>query len=67
MRGLTRRGRLVPAALACLIVGTVVMVLIDATAARIVGVLLLVAFVVTGALAIASPEYLAREDDPDAP
>ena len=49
--------------LACLIAGVIVMVVFEAPVPRALGVLLLVAFVVTGWLAIATPEYLTGEDD----
>lgn len=50
-------------ALACLLVGTPVMILLESGAARGVGVALIVAFVVFGLFAVASPDYLAGGGD----
>lgn len=62
MRG---RGRLVTLAIACLVVGAGLMLALEAPVARVAGVLLMTAWIVIGAFAIASPEYLEREDDPE--
>ena len=54
------------AALACLVVGSALMVGLESGVARIAAVILLAAFIVLGALAIATPEYLGErpgEDD----
>ena len=59
------RGPLVTLAIACLVVGSGVMLALDAPIARVAGVLLLTAWIVIGAFALASPEYLAPEDDPE--
>jgi hypothetical protein len=59
------RGPLVPAAVACLVVGGVLMFFFELAVTRVLGVLLLVAWIVLGALAVASPEYLGREDEED--
>ena len=61
MRGPGRLGTL---AIACLVVGAGLMLAFEAPAARVAGVLLLAAWIVIGAFAIASPEYLKRGDDP---
>ena len=62
MRG---RGRLALLAIACLVVGAGLMLAFEMPAARIAGVLLLTAWIVIGAFALASPKYLEREDDPE--
>jgi len=59
----TRRGRLVPAALACFVVGAALLLILDQPVARAVGVLALLAFIVLGAFAIATPEYLGSGGD----
>jgi hypothetical protein len=56
-----RRG--VPAMLSCLVAGLVLMIGFEAAITRVLGVLLLFAFVVTGVFVIADPEFLGREDD----
>jgi hypothetical protein len=56
-----RRG--VAAMLACLGAGLVLMIGFEATITRILGVLLLFAFIVTGVFVIADPEFLGRDDD----
>ena len=50
-------------AIACFVVGVALMVPFDYTITRILGVAALVAFVVIGVFALASPERLAEEDD----
>jgi hypothetical protein len=50
-------------ALALFVAGTAVMILTDAPVWRALGVLLLVAFVVVGLLAIATPEYLDADEE----
>ena len=62
MRG---RGRLAGLALACFVVGAGLMLAFEMPAARIAGVLLLTGWIVIGALALATPEYLGRGDDPE--
>jgi hypothetical protein len=59
------RGRLAALAIACFVVGAGLMLAFEMPVARIVGVLLLTGWIVIGAFALASPEYLGREDDPD--
>ena len=65
MSRLTRRGMLIPAAVACLVVGAVLMIFFESAVTRALGVLLLVAWIVLGAFAVATPEYLAQEDGED--
>jgi hypothetical protein len=48
---------------ACLACGLVLMIGFDAAITRVLGVLLLFAFIVTGVFLIADPEFLDREDD----
>lgn len=50
------------AAIACLCAGGLIMLAFESGVARVAGVLLLVAFIVLGALAIATPEYLGDRD-----
>ena len=49
--------------LVCLVVGVVLNVGFEHTITRIVGMLLLFAFIVLGVFLIADPKFLAREDD----
>jgi hypothetical protein len=57
------RGRLAGLALACFVVGAGLMLAFEMPATRIAGVLLLTGWIVIGAFALATPEYLGREDD----
>jgi 1,4-dihydroxy-2-naphthoate octaprenyltransferase len=57
------RPRLTTAAVACFVVGAGVLVAFDKAVTLALGVVLLLAFIVLGVFAIASPEYLARETD----
>lgn len=50
-------------AVACAVAGTALMVLVDSPWALGGGVLLLVAFIALGAAAIATPDYLGRDED----
>ncbi len=59
------RGRLAMLAIACFVVGAGLMLAFEMPATRIVGVLLLTGWIVIGAFALATPEYLGREDDPE--
>jgi hypothetical protein len=61
------RGRLVIAALVCLGAGLALTFPFEAWYTLLPGVLLMLAFVVCGVFAIASPDFLARDDDDDAP
>jgi hypothetical protein len=55
--------RLLVACVACFVLGSAVMILFEAPLARIVGVTLLFGFIVTGVFLVASPEFLARDED----
>jgi energy-converting hydrogenase Eha subunit C len=55
--------RLLGACVTCFVLGSAVMVFFEAPLARIVGVALLFAFIVTGVFLVASPEFLARDDE----
>jgi hypothetical protein len=59
------RRRLATLAIACFVVGSGLMLAFEMPVARIAGVLLLTGWVVIGAFALATPEYLGREDDPE--
>ena len=50
-------------AVACAVAGTALMVLVDSPWALGAGVALMIAFIAIGAAAIATPEYLGRDDD----
>jgi len=47
----------------CFVLGALVMILFEAPLARIVGVALLFAFIVSGVFLVASPEFLARDEE----
>jgi uncharacterized membrane protein YoaK (UPF0700 family) len=53
--------------IACFVVGVVLMVGFEATVTRILGVVLLFAFIVSGVFVVADPAFLAAEEDADAP
>jgi energy-converting hydrogenase Eha subunit C len=58
------RGRpLLGVCIGCFLLGSAVMVLFEAPLARIVGVALLFGFIVSGVFLVASPEFLARDED----
>jgi hypothetical protein len=57
-RGRTRV--VLPALLAC---GLALMLPFEATLTRVLGIAFLFAFIVAGAFAIASPEFLERDDE----
>jgi hypothetical protein len=60
-----RRPPLVTSALACFAIGAGLLLAFDKAVTLALGIALLLAFIVLGVFAIASPEYLAREpDDP---
>ena len=46
-----------------LVAGVLLMVPFESTVTRVLGLAALIAFVVCGVFAIATPEYLARSDD----
>ena len=50
-------------ALACLVVATILMVVFEHTFTRVLGVAGLVAFIVVGVFALASPERLEDQDE----
>jgi hypothetical protein len=53
--------RLPPAAVACFVLGLLLVLLVEAGIARIVGVPLIFAGIALGVTAIASPEFLERD------
>jgi hypothetical protein len=55
--------RLLGFCVACFVLGSLVMLAFEAPLARIVGVALLFGFVVSGVFLVASPEFLARDED----
>ena len=58
------RGRpLLGVCIACFLLGSAVMVLFEAPLTRIIGVALLFGFIVSGVFLVASPEFLARDED----
>jgi uncharacterized membrane protein len=50
-------------AVGCAVAGAALMVLVDSPWALGAGVALMIAFIAIGAAAIATPEYLGRDDD----
>ena len=48
---------------ACLAAGLVLMIGFELAVTRVLGVLALFAFIVTGVFVIADPEFLARDDE----
>jgi hypothetical protein len=60
-----RRRPLLVLMLACLVVGLLLMLLFEAWVTRVVGVVALFAFIVSGVFLIADPAFLAAEDDGD--
>jgi hypothetical protein len=59
----TRRPPLLAVCAGCFVLGAGVMIAFDAPLARIVGVALLFAFIVSGVFLVADPEFLARDED----
>ena len=55
--------RAVVVLLTCLVVGVGLNIAFEYTLTRVVGMLLLFAFIVLGVFLIADPEFLTREDD----
>jgi hypothetical protein len=55
--------RPVVAAIACAVIGAALVMFVDSPYALGAGVVLLFAFIAIGAAAIATPEYLGRDDD----
>ena len=60
---MTRRGPLLPVCVGCFVVGALDMILFEAPLARIVGVALLFAFIVSGVFLVADPDWLARDEE----
>jgi energy-converting hydrogenase Eha subunit C len=58
-----RERPLLAVCVACFVLGSAVMVGFEAPLARIVGVALLFGFIVSGVFLVASPEFLARDED----
>jgi hypothetical protein len=52
-------------AVACFVIGLLLVLLIDAGSARVIGVLLMFAGIVLGVAAIATPEFLAGDRHAD--
>jgi putative effector of murein hydrolase LrgA (UPF0299 family) len=59
----TGRPRLLGVCVACFVLGALVMVAFEAPLARIVGVALLFAFIVSGVFLVADPEWLGRDEE----
>ena len=59
----TRERRLVAGALACLTVGALLLMVAHATPLRIAGAVIMLGFVVLGAMAILAPASLGAEDE----
>jgi energy-converting hydrogenase Eha subunit C len=57
------RPALLPVCVGCFVVGALDMVLFDAPLARIVGVALLFAFIVSGVFLVADPDWLGRDEE----
>jgi uncharacterized membrane protein len=55
--------RLLGICVACFVLGSLVMLAFEAPLARIAGVALLFGFIVSGVFLVASPEFLARDED----
>jgi energy-converting hydrogenase Eha subunit C len=59
----TDRPRLLPVCVGCFVLGALDMILFEAPLARIVGVALLFAFIVSGVFLVADPDWLGRDDE----
>ena len=57
------RERLLRLTIGCFLLGSAVMIAFEAPLARIVGVALLFGFVVSGVFLVASPEFLAGDEE----
>jgi hypothetical protein len=57
------RPRLLPICVACFVLGAADMLAFEAPLARIVGVALLFAFIVTGVFLVADPDWLGRDEE----
>ena len=60
---MTRRPPLLAVCVACFILGAAVMLAFEAPLARIVGVALLFAFIVSGVFLVADPAFLGRDEE----
>ena len=58
-----RRDPVALAAIACLVVGSGLLILLDYWATRLIGVIGLFAFIVCGVFAIARPELLVEDEE----
>ena len=58
-----RHPPLLPICVACFVLGAADMVLFEAPVARIVGVALLFAFIVSGVFLVADPDWLASDEE----
>jgi energy-converting hydrogenase Eha subunit C len=59
----TRRPPLLGVCVACFVLGSLDMIAFEAPLARIVGVALLFAFVVSGVFLVADPDWLGRDEE----
>jgi hypothetical protein len=59
----TDRPRLLPICVASFVLGAADMIAFEAPLARIVGVALLFAFIVTGVFLVADPDWLGRDEE----
>jgi energy-converting hydrogenase Eha subunit C len=59
----TRRPLLLGVCVACFVLGSLDMIAFEAPLARIVGVALLFAFVVSGVFLVADPDWLGRDEE----
>jgi uncharacterized membrane protein len=59
----SRRPSLLAVCVGSFVLGALVMILFEAALARIVGVALLFVFIVSGVFLVASPEFLARDEE----
>jgi hypothetical protein len=57
------RERLLGLTIGSFVLGSAIMIVFEAPLARIVGVALLFVFVVSGVFLVASPEFLARDEE----
>ena len=60
---MTRRSPLLGVCVACFVLGAADMIAFEAPVARIVGVTLLFAFIVSGVFLVADPDWLGRDEE----
>ena len=60
---MTRRPPLLGVCVACFVLGSAIMLAFEAPVARIAGVALLFAFIVTGVFLVADPDWLGRDEE----